>query len=405
MPYDFSIQYKPGQQLTHVDMLSRFSENIESETIFETQSYDIPFTNHSITEEIRKHSAGNSFYNHLKTRISNGKWSRLNSIDRKFFRYRFHLTTEEDLIYYRTKLYIPPQYRDAVLSEAHSTHQGRLAMQNSIVAEFWWPQMMQDIIRFLRNCDECIKKHPIKRSELSSWPESQKWERLHIDWALTSQFGPVLIIVDACTNFIDAIPCTSRTTENVKKCLCRLFSFFSVPLSVVSDNAPEFLALKDWLAKLGIRLVNTPPYNPSSNGQAERAVKTIKYALRSYEPKIGDKYLFLQKVLLNHRASSSDVSPAERLFGFKPRTTVNKNFIPGQDMIYKNKMLKSTSPIKYVVQAGNNTAWIRDEAKTWLASLAQLEPVGQPNDTHLQTYKGWRSQRKKRANVTKLKKH
>ena len=62
-----------------------------------------------------------------------------------------------------------------------------------------------------------------------------------------------------------------------------LFGFFGMPKVVVSDNAPEFIALKDWLVYMGIRLVNTPPYNPARNGQAERSVKTIKDAIKSCE--------------------------------------------------------------------------------------------------------------------------
>ena len=106
-------------------------------------------------------------------------------------------------------------------------------------------------------------------------------------------------MVDACTNFIDAIPCKDRTLLSVKRCLAGFFGFFGMPKVVVSDNAPEFIALKE----LGIRLVNTPLYNPASNGQAERSVKTIKNAIKSYISKLGDKYVYLQKVLLNHNAS------------------------------------------------------------------------------------------------------
>jgi len=44
-------------------------------------------------------------------------------------------------------------------------------------------------------------------------------------------------------------------------------------------------------------------------------------------------------------------------------------------MIFKNQQKKTTSEVKYVVQAGNNTAWVEDEKHAWLASLSQLEPI------------------------------
>ena len=129
------------------------------------------------------------------------------------------------------------------------------------------------------------------------WPQSQRWERLHIDWAFPPGFGTVFIAVDAGTNYIDAMPCNDRSLNTVKKCLSRLFGLFGIPKVVVADNAPEFMAAKEWLNFMGVNLLHTPPYNPASNGQAERAVKTIKEALKSYEDRLGDKFTFLQKVL------------------------------------------------------------------------------------------------------------
>jgi len=69
--------------------------------------------------------------------------------------------------------------------------------------------------------------------------------------------GIVFIAVDAATNYMDAIPCSNRSLNTVKKCLSRLFGIFGLPRTVVSDNALEFVALKEWLMGIGVRLVNT----------------------------------------------------------------------------------------------------------------------------------------------------
>ncbi len=47
---------------------------------------------------------------------------------------------------------------------------------------------------------------------------------------------------------------------------------------MVSDNATKFVSreVTSWLANQGIRKVESPPYNPASNGLAERGVKTIR---------------------------------------------------------------------------------------------------------------------------------
>jgi len=269
MPYDFEIFYKPGSSIPHVDMLSRLSDNEESESIFEVEE---PFTDHSLISEIKRFSESNRDYQRLIERIKDNKWSKTNKAERQMFRYRWELTVENNIIYKRTKFFIPGIFRENVLQTAHETHQGKLAMLNCIKNEFWWPNSSLDVMVFLKQCKTCAKNSPIKKSFLSTWPTSKRWERIHIDWAMPDNFGPVLIIVDAATNYIDAIPCANRGTETVKRCLARLFGFFGLPLTVVSDNAPEFVALRQWLRNMGIFLVNTPPYNPASNGQAERAV-------------------------------------------------------------------------------------------------------------------------------------
>ena len=119
--------------------------------------------------------------------------------------------------------------------------------------------------------------------------------------------------------------------------------------------------------------------------------------------------------MLNYGACSGEVSPAEKLLSFQPRTTVNKNLTPGQAMVYKTTLLKKTDPVKCVVQAGKNTVWVNDDKKTFLASVTQLQPIDKSSEHQkLQTFKGWQSHRKvktpkrlayqERANVKKTKK-
>lgn len=255
--------------------------------------------------------------------------------------------------------------------------------------------MHKDVISWIGQCLVCATKRPQNKSVLGSWKTCDRWDRLHIDWALPPNSRPILIVVDASTNFLDAVPCSDRTTQCVKRCLARLFGLFGLPRTVVSDNAPEFVNLAEWLSSMGVKLVHSPPYHPASNGPAERAVRTVKEALKCYDSKMGDQYIYLQKVLLNHRACSGKTSPAEALIGYKPRTTVNAKFSLGSEMVFKNQHLKTNTPVKYIVQSGNNTAWVSDTKKTWLASLSQLVPV-HSDEEDLQTCRNWKSTRPKR---------
>ena len=83
-------------------------------------------------------------------------------------------------------------------------------------------------------------------------------------------------------------------------------------------------------------------------------------------------------------------------------------------MIFKNSKLKQADPIKYVVRAGNNTAWVSNEKRTWLASLSQLAPIAKSDEVEPQTPLHWRSKKARKppekldlskgANATKSKK-
>ena len=77
-----------------------------------------------------------------------------------------------------------------------------------------------------------------------------------------------------------------NTDTTTKKTLAILYGWFcdetGIPTTVVSDNGPQFTSkeFKDKMAKWGVKHVLTPPYRPTSNGLAERAVGLVKDRLK-----------------------------------------------------------------------------------------------------------------------------
>uniref|UniRef100_A0A1I8FI61 Peptidase A2 domain-containing protein n=1 Tax=Macrostomum lignano TaxID=282301 RepID=A0A1I8FI61_9PLAT len=116
-----------------------------------------------------------------------------------------------------------------------------------------------------------------------------------------------------------------------------------------------------------------------ANGAAERAVQTVKSALRAWSEKITHMEFsrFLQKVLLHHRnsASSRGCCPAEILFGRRLRVPVVTNFEQGDSVIYAPSSSSVGNPAKFVMTAGQNTAWILADDGLRLASTNQLAPM------------------------------
>ena len=96
-----------------------------------------------------------------------------------------------------------------------------------------------------------------------------------------------------------------------------IFARHGVPAVVRSDNGPQFASehFRKFAREWGFSQVTSIPHFPQSNGEAERAVRTIKGILKSSDPYLG---------LMAYRAAplSNGHSPAELLMGRKIRTTI-----------------------------------------------------------------------------------
>ena len=104
-----------------------------------------------------------------------------------------------------------------------------------------------------------------------------------MDWGYVKDQGNILVIVDAGSGSIEAFPAGNRTSETVKIYLSQIFARFGISKTLVSNNGPEFVSgdLKHWCESLAIEKIESPVYHPRANGLAERAVQTVKRALRA----------------------------------------------------------------------------------------------------------------------------
>ena len=63
-----------------------------------------------------------------------------------------------------------------------------------------------------------------------------------------------------------------------------VFARFGLPDVMVTDGGPPFNSkeFSSFLEKHGVKVMKSPPYNPSSNGQAERLVRVVKDVFKKY---------------------------------------------------------------------------------------------------------------------------
>ena len=91
----------------------------------------------------------------------------------------------------------------------------------------------------------------------------------------------LLVLVDAHSKWLEVHVMTNSTTNATIQRLQQSFATHGLPDILVTDNGPNLVSeeMQQFLNRNGIRHVRTAPYHPASNGQAERAVQTLKRSL------------------------------------------------------------------------------------------------------------------------------
>ena len=144
----------------------------------------------------------------------------------------------------------------------------------------WWPHIenIETLVRSSQSC-KCANQAPPKAPlQPCIWP-SKPWAWLHIDFAGLFKSSNFLIVVDAHSTCPEIHRMSTTTAYQTINILRSLLACHGIPNQVVSDNGPQFIATEfgEFLQNNGIKHIHCSTYHPSSNGEAERFV-------RSYEP-------------------------------------------------------------------------------------------------------------------------
>lgn len=120
---------------------------------------------------------------------------------------------------------------------------------SKVTSEFHWPGVSSDVHRFVLGCDRCqrsIRKKDVRRVHMGHLPVSkgpfsmmccdligpvQKSERNH---------RYILIIIDVCTRYPEAIPLKSISTQEVTEALFNVYCPLWIPERIHTDRGGQF---------------------------------------------------------------------------------------------------------------------------------------------------------------------
>ena len=116
-----------------------------------------------------------------------------------FFAKKDELSLYDGCILWGTRVVVPAIDREAILTELHEGHPGMARMKALARMYVWWPGIVDDIEKTVRQCTECQLHQPmppVAPLQPWQWP-TRPWARLHLDYAGPVKGKMYLIIVDA----------------------------------------------------------------------------------------------------------------------------------------------------------------------------------------------------------------
>ncbi|XP_065174678.1 uncharacterized protein K02A2.6-like [Sycon ciliatum] len=293
--FDYSIIHTPGKQLAIADALSRAplrstdadaTATLEAETAamvsYVTEA--LPATAQRL-EEVSAWQSDDDSCAHIIEYLQHG-WpapSDAPPVVQFLIEHSAHFSlTDDGLILYDQRLYIPPAHQQEILARLHQGHQGITKCRRLARTSVWWPSLSSDIATLVQTCEECSRHRSQPPEPLLSTPLPEfPWQHLAADF-FTIDGRNHLLVIDYYSRFIEVLDMPSLSTARTVSHFKSLFARHGIPDSLTTDNGPQFTSAEfaQFASTYGFRHVTSSPLYPQANGMAERAVRTVKSLFR-----------------------------------------------------------------------------------------------------------------------------
>jgi hypothetical protein len=332
--YTFEIKYRNTKLHGNADCLSRLPVALTTTAerdivdVYELEIVEsIPITTEKLAQATIKDTQLQNIIKALREKKEIPAKSRFNINQAAF-------SIQREVLLCNEKVVIPTVLRTRILRDLHKSHFGVVKMKALARSLYWWPGLDKAIEEMARNCNTCnsIRNNPPK-VEVHEWETAETpFDRVHIDYAGPFMSANFFVMIDSCSKwpFVHIVKnITAKSTIDACK---KIFSDFGTPKTMVMDNGRNFRSTEftQFMESKGITPKYTAPYHPSTNGQAERFIQTMKNALKKILTDPQNKNLkledALQIFLTQYRVTPhciTGVAPSEKMFNRKIHTYYN----------------------------------------------------------------------------------
>jgi RNase H-like domain found in reverse transcriptase/Reverse transcriptase (RNA-dependent DNA polymerase)/Integrase zinc binding domain/Integrase core domain len=248
--FNMKIYYKKGTEMSHIDFMSRYIDFEQDDDLQERMVYTVEGTKTLTLPTIKE--------------VLEAQQQCLPPVGRGYFLRDGHW-------YFRNGLWVPTQLRTRILAACHSVsphcHPGEKKTKRMICRVFNWPNLHQDITRYIKGCLICQQCRPgLERLQglFRMHPVPGPFQTVYMDYWSCHYDEPctVLTMIDQFTKWAEAIPIPNKsesvvTSAFLRSWICR----FGVPRTIITDNDKTFMGgmFQRVAAQLGIKALLIDP--------------------------------------------------------------------------------------------------------------------------------------------------
>lgn len=325
--YSFTVEYRPGGRMQHVDALSRNPcetetappENIvlkieEVDWILSAQLSDekIKLIREVLSKPPETDYDKNIYKNYA---LRNGRVYRITALGIQWV--------------------VPQGFRNQVVRWAHDD-KGHYACEKTLkklCEKYWFPRMREYVEKYIASCIPCLyNKLPSGRREGYLHPIAKTpipFHTVHIDHLGPFQRTPrgnmfLIVTIDAFTKYVVLKPVKSTKARFVINLLENMCKTFGLPSRIITDRGTAFTShmFKNYCQQQNIQLILNAVATPRANGQVERLNRTILniLATTSDTEDKWDSHVDSAQIAINNTVHQiTNKSPNQLLMGYSPR--------------------------------------------------------------------------------------
>lgn len=350
--FNFTIQYKPGKSNSVADALSRRHDH--EAKISEVNVVSALGTSKLFKEIVKTQLKDRTCQQIINDPLFNGN--------------ELKLRTEEGRVYKDHRLFVPPlvNLKTQILKLYHESpitgHGGSEKTTELVKRELYWPGMDREIKEYVTTCHLCQRNKPSQQLPIGLLKPleipSGAWETITMDFITQlprtkSGYDSIAVVVDKLSKMTHLIPTTTTVTapKFAVQFVKEIVRLHGVPKHIISDRDSKFTShfWRQLMKCLGVELRLSTSFHPQTDGQTERANRTIETILRNFVNQRNnnwDEFLATAEIAINNaKQASTQFSPFYLNYGYHMKLpflnhnqshAIESSTVPAADEMFKS---------------------------------------------------------------------